>query len=127
MILDEVLQEENRSFDMDDMVDIFTEGFLYALEMQEAGYKAGSTEELSEKLAEAASIAISEISDDLANHASDVARKKAESQRKIDKINGYITLKKRGKNNKTAFDYEKQAKSIDNRIANKAYKKHNNF
>ena len=42
MILDEVL--ESRSFDMDDMVDIFTEGFLYALEMQENGEKASSME-----------------------------------------------------------------------------------
>ena len=69
MILDEVLHEENRSFDKDDMVDIFAEGFLFALEMQEAGYKAGSTEELSEKLIEGADIAISELSDKLINHA----------------------------------------------------------
>ena len=72
MILDEVLYEE--SFNQDDMVDIFTEGFLFALEMQEAGYKAGSTEELSESIAEAANIAISELSKDLKGHAA----KKAE-------------------------------------------------
>ena len=77
MILDEVLQEENRSFDVDDMVDIFTEGFLYALEMQEAGYKAGSTEELSKRLVEAADIAIGELSHDFAAHAANKAAQKA--------------------------------------------------
>ena len=73
MILDEVLYE-SREFTTDDMVDIFTEGFLFALEMQEARYKAGSTEELSESIAEAANIAISEISAELANHAAQKAR-----------------------------------------------------
>lgn len=60
MILDEVLNE-SQSFDRDDLVDMFTEGFLFALEMQEEGYKAGSTEELSETIAEGADIAISEL------------------------------------------------------------------
>lgn len=64
MILDEVLQEENRSFDRDDMVDIFTEGFLYALEMQENGQKAKSFEELSMNIAEAVNIAINELTKD---------------------------------------------------------------
>ena len=73
MILDEVLYE-SREFDTDSMVDMFVEGFLYALEMQEAGYKAGSTEELSMNIAEAADIAISELSNDLKVHAA----KKAE-------------------------------------------------
>ena len=68
MILDEVL--ESRSFDMDDMVDIFTEGFLYALEMQEEGYKARSMEELSTNLSEAANVAISELSHALMMKAS---------------------------------------------------------
>ena len=48
MILDEVLNEE--AFNKDDMVDIFVEGFLYALEMQENGQKAQSIEELSKEL-----------------------------------------------------------------------------
>jgi hypothetical protein len=43
------------------MVDMFVEGFLYALEMQEEGKKASSMEELSETLSEAANEAISEI------------------------------------------------------------------
>ena len=73
MILDEVLNE-SREFDTDSMVDMFVEGFLFALEMQEAGYKAGSTEELSMNIAEAADIAISELSNDLKVHAA----KKAE-------------------------------------------------
>lgn len=60
MILDEVLQEENISFNMDDMVDIFTEGFLYALEMQENKQKAQNIEELSMNIAEAANVVISE-------------------------------------------------------------------
>ena len=60
MILDEVLNE-SQAFDRDDLVDMFTEGFLFALEMQEEGYKAGSTEELSETIAEGADIAISEL------------------------------------------------------------------
>ena len=60
MILDEVLNENNRSFDMDDMVDIFTEGFLFALEMQETGNRAQSIEELSEAIAEAANASINE-------------------------------------------------------------------
>ena len=34
MILDEVLNK-NAIFNQDDMIDIFVEGFLYALEMQE--------------------------------------------------------------------------------------------
>ena len=61
MILDEVLYE-SREFDTDSMVDMFVEGFLYALEMQEAGYKAGSTEELSKTIIEGADVAISELS-----------------------------------------------------------------
>ena len=60
MILDEVL--ESKSFNKDAMVDIFVEGFLYALEMQENGQKASSMEELSETLSEAANVAISELS-----------------------------------------------------------------
>ena len=60
MVLDEVLQEENRSFDRDDMIDIFTEGFLYALEMQENGNKVKNIEELSINIAEAANITIKE-------------------------------------------------------------------
>ena len=59
MILDEVLQE-SREFDTDSMVDMFVEGFLYALEMQENGEKASSIEELSETLSEAANEVISE-------------------------------------------------------------------
>ena len=81
MILDEVLQEENRSFDVDDMVDIFTEGFLYALEMQEAGYKAGSTEDLSEKLVEGDNIAISELSNSYKLRAAGRAIKKSRDER----------------------------------------------
>ena len=76
MILDEVLYESS-SFDIDDMVDIFTEGFLFALEMQKAGYKAGSTEELSKRLVEAADIAIGELSHDYAAHATNKAAQKA--------------------------------------------------
>ena len=68
MILDEVL--ESRSFDTDSMVDMFVEGFLFALEMQENGEKASSIEELSETLSEAANEAISELSKVLAAHAS---------------------------------------------------------
>ena len=68
MILDEVLWES--TYDTDAMVDMFVEGFLYALEMQEYGQKAGSMEELSENLSEAANIAISELSKELAAHAS---------------------------------------------------------
>ena len=60
MVLDEVLQEENSYFDVDDMIDIFTEGFLYALEMQENGNKAKNIEELSINIAEAANITIKE-------------------------------------------------------------------
>ena len=67
MILDEVL--ESRSFDTDSMVDMFVEGFLFALEMQENGEKASSIEDLSETLSEAANEAISELSKDLAAHA----------------------------------------------------------
>ena len=62
MILDEVLQEENRSFNKYAMVDIFVEGFLYALEMQENGQKASSIEEMSENLSEAANVSINELS-----------------------------------------------------------------
>ena len=76
MILDEVLYE-SREFDTDSMVDMFVEGFLYALEMQEAGYKAGSTEELSKRLVEAADIAIGELSHDFAAHAANKAAQKA--------------------------------------------------
>ena len=68
MILDEVL--ESRSFNKDAMVDIFVEGFLYALEMQENGQKASSIEELSENLSEAANVSINELSKELAAHAS---------------------------------------------------------
>ena len=60
MILDNILQEQS-TYDTDSMVDMFVEGFLYALEMQEEGKKASSMEELSETLSEAANIAISEI------------------------------------------------------------------
>ena len=69
MILDEVLQEES-SYTEDSMVDMFVEGFLYALEMQEEGKKAQSMEELSETLSEAANIAISELSHALMMKAS---------------------------------------------------------
>ena len=68
MILDEVLHES--TYDKDAMVDIFVEGFLYALEMQECGQKARSMEELSTNLSEAANLAISELSKELAAHAS---------------------------------------------------------
>jgi len=61
MILDEVLQES--TYDTDSMVDMFVEGFLYALEMQENGEKASSMEELSYNLSEAANTAISELSE----------------------------------------------------------------
>ena len=61
MILDEVLQEEEIIYNEDSMVDMFVEGFLYALEMQENGEKASSMEDLSDKLSEAANIAISEL------------------------------------------------------------------
>ena len=60
MILDNILQEHS-TYDTDSMVDMFVEGFLYALEMQENGQKAQSMEELSETLSEAANEAISEI------------------------------------------------------------------
>ena len=62
MILDNVLQEDNNenSFDQNSMVDMFVEGFLYALEMQENGEKASSMEDLSDKLSEAANETISE-------------------------------------------------------------------
>lgn len=69
MILDEIL-DESREFDRDDMVDIFVEGFLYALEMQEEGQKASSIEELSTSLSEAADTAISELSHALMMKAS---------------------------------------------------------
>ena len=70
MILDEVLNEK-RSFDKDNMVDMFVEGFLYALSMHEEGKKASSIEELSEGISEAADVAISEIS---ANYITDKAK-----------------------------------------------------
>ena len=54
MILDKVLNEQSNTFDQEDMVDMFVEGFLYALEMQENGQKAQSIEELSTNLSEAA-------------------------------------------------------------------------
>jgi len=60
MILDEVLQKEDTTYTEDSMVDMFVEGFLYALEMQEEGKKAQSIEELSNTLSEAANVAISE-------------------------------------------------------------------
>ena len=60
MILDNVLQENENSFDQNSMTDMFIEGFLYALEMQENGEKASSMEDLSDKLSEAANEAISE-------------------------------------------------------------------
>lgn len=70
MILDEVLEEEV-IYTEDSMVDMFVEGFLYALSMHEEGKKAQSIEELSETLSEAADIAINEIS---ANYITDKAK-----------------------------------------------------
>ena len=72
MILDNILQEQS-TYDKDNMVDMFVEGFLYALEIQEAGFKASSIEELSNTLSEAADTAISELSAELKKHSKDVA------------------------------------------------------
>ena len=138
MILDEVLYE-SKSFDIDDMVDIFTEGFLFALEMQEAGYKAGSTEELSESIAEAANIAISELSDALKSHARDVANAKADYYDAVAQSHNrikYANASKYGKYSrqvvksvKNACDsaaksakYEAQAARINTKIKDKKYK-----
>ena len=73
MILNEVLVIESNTFDQDAMVDIFVEGFLYALEMQEEGKKASSIEELSNTLSEAANVSINELSTELKKHSIDVA------------------------------------------------------
>lgn len=61
MILDEVLNE-NREFTKEEMRAFFTEGFLYALEMQKEGKKAQSIEELSNALTDAAIKKIDEVS-----------------------------------------------------------------
>jgi len=76
MILDEVLQEEV-IYNEDSMVDMFVEGFLFALEMQENGQKASSMEELSETLSEAANEAISELSNKIVMKAAGKAADKA--------------------------------------------------
>lgn len=125
MILDEVFNEENRSFDKDDMVDIFTEGFLFALEMQEVGYKADSTEELSMNIAEAADIAIGELSDETINRAAQKAYALANRHARLTKItkgrndiNSYQDTRKAA-NNALANKYEKNANRINNRIIRK--------
>ena len=133
MILDEVLQEENSCFDVDDMVDIFTEGFLYALEMQEAGYKAGSTEELSKKLVEAADIAIGELSDAIPNRAAQKAQALANRHSRLasitanprtdnDVVNRYHDVRNAA-NYTLATKYGIQAKRINDRIIRKNMKK----
>ena len=60
MVLDEVLKEQQKTFDNRDMVAIFTEGFLYAMEMQKNGIKVKDINELAENLNEAANEAINE-------------------------------------------------------------------
>lgn len=106
MILDEVLNEE--AFNQDDMVDIFVEGFLYALEMQEEGKKASSIKELSENLSEAADVAISELSHELMMKASGKAMDKGiyhakkAADPKISNKERYEHLLKSGEHSKQA-------------------------
>ena len=119
MILDEVLHE-SREFDTDSMVDMFVEGFLYALEMQEAGYKAGSTEELSKKLVEAADIAISELSHDYAAHAANKAAQKASST--FSDLGNRFEYGIRSRKGFNAKDFDKKVE-----YTNKKFKQANKF
>ena len=129
MILDEVLHE-SREFDTDSMVDMFVEGFLYALEMQEAGYKAGSTEELSKKLVEAADIAISELSDTTPNRAVQKAQALANRHYRLasitndrtDLVNSYQDARKAA-HYALADKYAKNANRINDRISRKNLRK----
>lgn len=125
MILDEVLYESS-SFDMDDMVDIFTEGFLYALEMQEVGYKAGSTEKLSENLVEAAETIINEKSAVESRRTSTLA-KLAKKMRKEQDNHYYnaAVAKKNGDLQKNMEERMKANKKSDriNRINSELYKR----
>ena len=129
MILDEVLYESS-SFDTDDMVDIFTEGFLFALEMQEAGYKAGSTEELSKRLVEAADIAIGELSDTTPNRAAQKALALANRHYRLasiingknDEANSYQDARKDA-HYALADKYAKNANRINDRISRKNLRK----
>ena len=98
--------------------------------MQEAGYKAGSTEELSKKLVEAADIAIGELSDATANRAAQKAQALANRHYRLASItNGRTYLvnshhdTRRAANYALADKYAQNANRINDRISRKNLRK----
>jgi hypothetical protein len=120
MILDNVLEEEV-IYTEDSMVDMFVEGFLYALEMQEAGYKAGSIEELSTNLSEAVNVAINEVSVSYLNNKYKLAKESRKKHQALADLNRVSRFSKNAGalHTKTTSDEYEKAENDHNHMAQK--------